>query len=206
MAPCASRLSGSRLNGEPGRSLSSPRCGPARHRGERSGNERRLGQFAPALHDRRIGQARFHPAPSPARPYSSAGQFPARRPERIWRPEQPRSGNSGRASSRPTWGQTAPLGPRLPGGGLDRLRSSQGASPELLMLVAVNSVRKFIPPLWANSIVSRKSGRRGRRANDDVEVLEQRAPLLLQLLAREIGRSQSLWLSSAPRMSSAKRL
>ena len=56
--------------------LSSPRCGPARHRGERSGNERRLGQFAPALHDRRIGQARFHPAPSPARPYSSAGQFP----------------------------------------------------------------------------------------------------------------------------------
>ena len=48
MAPCASRLSASRLNGEPGRSLSSPRCGPARHRGERSGNERRLGQFAPA--------------------------------------------------------------------------------------------------------------------------------------------------------------
>ncbi len=55
-----------REQAEPGRSLSSPRCGPARHRGERSGNERRLGQFAPALHDRRIGQARFHPAPSPA--------------------------------------------------------------------------------------------------------------------------------------------
>ena len=44
-----------------------------------------------------------------------------------------------------------------------------------------------------------KSGRRGRRANDDVEVLEQRAPLLLQLLAREIGPEPVPVASAAPR-------
>ena len=144
MAPCASRLSASRLNGEPGRSLSSPRCGPARHRGERSGNERRLGQFEPALHDRRIGQARLHPAPSPARPYSSAGQFP----QGALDPPQ-------RASTT----RDLHLGMTVVDRGRQRDRSHRTAvarAAKSFLAASPNSVRKFIPPLWANSIVSRR--------------------------------------------------